>query len=348
MTPTFQILANGSDISGDIESRLISMTITDSVDENSDSLELDLEDAAGTLALPSSGAKLEVSLGYDGNNQRIGSFVVDQAEVEGPPDHITVRASSSPFVTDRNGGGKASFTSRKSRSFEDKTLGEIVQTIAGECGLTPVVDSELSSVQVPYVAQTDESDSNLLLRLARRYGGVLKPADGRLVLASEDGGRSTSGQALEITLTPSDVTNWKFRNGGKSQGVTKVKARSYSYTAADQEEHEAKVGSGQFNYTAPEGASSAELDVFYQRVLDNNSSSPEEAKATAKSQATRIERSKKAATLNLPGRADIVAGAVVVTSQFRTEINGRFKVVEVKHTVNRSGWTTSLNCEGAA
>jgi phage protein D len=254
MTPTFHILANGSDISGDVASRLISMTITDSVDENSDGFDLMLEDSAGTLALPASGAKLDVSLGYDGNNQRMGSFVVDEASVEGPPDRISVQASSTPFVTDRNGGGKASFTSRKSRSFEGKTLGDIVQTIAGECGLTPVVDSELSSVSVPYVAQTDESDANLLVRLARRYGGVLKPADGRLVLASEAGGRSTSGQALEITLTPADVTNWRVTNGGKSQGVTKVKAKTHDYAAADIEEVEVEVADDQFGL--PEGQGS--------------------------------------------------------------------------------------------
>lgn len=74
----------------------------------------------------------------------------------------------------------------------------------------------------------------------------------------------------------------------------------------------------------------------------------DEAKAAAKSHAKRIERSKKSATFTMPGRMDIVAGAVIVASQFRDALNGRYKVVEVRHTVTRSGWTTSLTCEGAA
>lgn len=246
MRPTFQISAGGSDVTGDISRRLVSMTITDTVDETSDGLSLTLEDSEGTLALPASGAKLEISLGWDGANQRMGSFVVDEVEVEGPPDMITVTASSTPFVTDRGGGGQASFTSRKSRSFEGKTFGEIVETIASDCGLTPAVDSELASIQVPYVEQVDESDANLLVRLARRYGGVLKPADGRLVIASEAGGRSISGQPLQLTLTPSDVTSWRVRIGGKNQGVTKVKAKSHNYGTAAVDEAEVEVIEDQF------------------------------------------------------------------------------------------------------
>lgn len=256
MRPTFHILAGGSDISADVSDRLISLDITDTVDETSDSFTLTLSDAEGTLALPASGAKLEVSIGYDGNNQRVGTFVVDEAGIEGPPDVITVQASSTPFVTDRGGGGQAAFTSRKSRSFEGKTLGEIVQTVASDCGLSPVVDSELEGIQIPHVAQVDESDANLLVRLARRYGGVLKPADGKLVMASEAGGRSTSGQALEITLTPADVSSWQFKIGGKNQGVTKVKAKSHDYTKATTDEVEADVADDQFGL--PEGDGEAD------------------------------------------------------------------------------------------
>lgn len=346
MTPTFQIIAAGSDITGSVSSRLVSLTITDTVDEDSDSLNLVLEDASGTLALPPSGAKIEVALGYNGANQRIGSFVVDEVEVSGPPDIITVQASSTPFVSDKGGGGKASFTSRKSRSFEGKTLGEIVQTVASDAGLSASVDTDLTQIIVPYVAQVDESDANLLLRLARRYGGILKPADGRLVLASEAGGRSVSGAALEVPLTPTQVTSWRARKGGKAQGMTKVKTRSYSYEKATTEDHEAKIGGGQFSFDAPAGATGAELDSFYQSVLDQNTG-PDEAKATSKAKATRIERSKSGAEITMPGTLAIIAGGVVNLAGFRTGVSGKYKVVRVTHSVSRSGWTTSFSAEGA-
>lgn len=246
MRPTFSISVAGSDITSDVSARFVSMDITDTVDENSDGMTLVLEDTTQDLALPKSGAKLEVSLGYDFQNVRIGSYVVDEVTVDGPPDLVNISASSTPFVTDRNGGGNASFTSRKNRSFEGKTIGEIIATVAGESGLSPVVDKTLKDVVIPHVSQVGESDSNLLVRLARRFGAVLKPADGRLVFALEAGGKTTSGQSLELTLTPSDVTTYRVIYGGKNQGVTKVKARVLNYQTGEDTEIEAEVKGDQF------------------------------------------------------------------------------------------------------
>ena len=241
MRPTFQIFAAGNDISSVIGERLVALEITDSVDENSDGISLVIEDAQGGLAVPASGTKLEISIGYGGDNQRIGSFVVDEVHVEGPPDLITIQASSTPFVSDRAGGGASSFNSRKSRSFEGKTVGEIVATIAGECGLISIVDAALSKIKIDHIAQVGESDSNLLIRLARKFGGVLKPADGRLVMSAEAGGKTISGAALELTLTPADVSSWRLSLGGKTQAVTAVKIRQHNYKTAAVKETVAKV-----------------------------------------------------------------------------------------------------------
>jgi len=243
MRPTFTITANGNDITGDLSSRLVSLEIVDTVDETSDEMRITLEDVEGTIAGPASGAKIEVSLGYDGANQRMGSFVVDEVQIEGPPDIITVRGSSTPFVNDRSGGGTVAFGTKKTRSWDGKTIGEIVATIAGECGLSPVVDKTLKDIVIPHIDQIGESDANLLIRIARRYAGVLKPADGRLVLAAEQGGQTTSGQALGVVLRPEDVTNYRVRIGGKSQGITKVKARVHNYETGESEEIDVDVKS---------------------------------------------------------------------------------------------------------
>lgn len=244
MRPTFSITANGSDITGSISSRLVTLEVIDTVDETSDGMTLTLEDATGTLALPKSGAKIEIAIGYNGMNSRIGAFVVDDVRIEGPPDTVIVTGSSTPFVEGQ--GGSASFTSRKTRSWDQKTIGDIVATVAGECGLTPVVDKTLKDIVIPHIDQISESDSNLLIRLARRYGGVLKPADGRLVLAAEQGGQTTSGKALDLTLTPADVTNYRARIGGKSQGVNKVKARVHNYETGESDEIDVEVEKPQF------------------------------------------------------------------------------------------------------
>lgn len=346
MTPTFAITAAGKDITTDVSNRLVSLEIVDTVDETSDGLTLVLEDTAGTLAIPKSGARLEVSLGYNFRNVRIGSYVVDEVEIDGPPDQVTIKASSTPFVSDRDGKGTAAFSSRKSRSFEGKTIGEIVSTIAGECGLTPVVDQTVKNIVIPHVSQVSETDANFLLRIARRFGAILKPADGRLVLALESGGKTTSGKSLETEIAISDVSTYRFRLGGKMQSVTKVVAKSHNYSTASTETVTADVDNGA-QFMAPEGASAEQIDAFYERVLSEGSANVEQAKVAAKTTATRISRSKKQADITMLGNASLVAGMHVNLTGLRQGNAGRYKLISVRHSLSDSGWTTSFSAEGA-
>jgi phage protein D len=338
MRPTFSITANGNDITSTVSSRLVSLEVVDTVDETSDGMTLALEDALGTLALPKSGATIEVSIGYDGINTRLGSFVVDDVEIAGPPDIVTVTGSSTPFV-DGKDGQKASFTSRKSRSWDQKTIGDIVSTIAGECGLSPVVDKTLKDITIPHIDQVGESDANLLIRLARRYGGVLKPADGRLVFAAEKGGQSTSGQEIGTVIMRNQVANYRVRLGGKSQGVTKVRARVHNYQTGTSEEVDVEVEKPQFG---GDGAGGENI-----REIQTTARTREEAEAAAKTAAKRIERSKASIQLTMAGTLSVVAGAHMTLVGFRDGINGKWKAVSVRQTLSRSGWLTAISGEAA-
>jgi uncharacterized protein len=340
MRPTFQISVGGSDITQDVSARLVSLNVSDTVDETSDGLSLILSDSDQSLELPSSGARLDVSMGYDGVNERVGAYVVDEVNVEGPPDLVAISAQSTPFVSDRGGaGGSASLMARKNRFFELKTIQEIVETVAKDCGLIPAVDWELGMLLVDYVSQVNESDANMLLRLARQHGAILKPADGRLVFAAEQGGRSTSGASVSVSLTRSQITRWRFRQGGKTQGVAKVKASVHNYETADDEQVEAESSPGQFGTDAPsEGAEFADVFTF---------ATTQDAKAATKTKAARIARAKRGAEIELPGTLEIIAGSTVNLSGIRSGIDGAWKAVTVRQTLSRAGWSTSVTLEGA-
>lgn len=331
MRPTFSVIANGQDITGTIGSRLVSLEILDTVDEKSDGMTVAIEDTQATLALPTKGARLEVSIGWNGANQRVGSYVVDEVSIDGPPDVVTITASSSPFVAGKDDQA-ATFTARKTRSWSQKTIGEIVATIAGECGLEPVVDEALKNIQVAHIVQATESDANLLLRLARRYGAVLKPADGRLVFASEDGGRTTSGKELGIIMSRSDVSSYRVTIGGKLAGIKSVRGRVHDYKTGQSKEFTADV-------TKAEGSG-----TYYERTLAD-SGDEEAAKFAAQTTAKRIQRYGRKIELNMLGRNDIVAGMRITLSGFREGINGKWKAVSVRHTISRSGWLTVISGE---
>ncbi|XHF80608.1 hypothetical protein R3J30_02130 [Xylella fastidiosa subsp. multiplex] len=50
--------------------------------------------------------------------------------------------------------------------------------MAAEHGMTWAISPSLTGVALPHIDQTEESDINVLLRLAQRYDAIAKPAGG--------------------------------------------------------------------------------------------------------------------------------------------------------------------------
>jgi len=64
MTPDFNLWVEGQMITGLIRNRLVSIRVTDEVGITSDTVEICLDDRDSLLELPRTGAKLQVSIGY--------------------------------------------------------------------------------------------------------------------------------------------------------------------------------------------------------------------------------------------------------------------------------------------
>lgn len=72
----------------------------------------------------------------------------------------------------------------------------MVRTIAGEHSLVPAVAEALAGVVLPHVDQVAESDINMLTRLVRDHGGIVKPAGGSLLVTKKQSGTTASGTSL--------------------------------------------------------------------------------------------------------------------------------------------------------
>ncbi len=125
MTPAFTISFEDSDLTALIQQRLISLQITDNTAEQTDSLTIELADGDRKMALPDRGGVISVALGYKGNMRDMGKFILNNVSIEGPPDRVTLGATSAPFTA---AGNFKPFQTRKSRSFDDITFGNIVAT----------------------------------------------------------------------------------------------------------------------------------------------------------------------------------------------------------------------------
>ena len=341
MTPGFKILVSGKDISTDVSRLLMRMEWSDTVTEEADGFALTLSDTDGTLDIPKAGVKVELSAGYDGALQAVGTFTIDETTLEGPPDRLTVKASSAPFV-DKDG---KSASARKTKTWENTTLGSVAGTVAASLGMSPAVDSALSSVAVTNEQQSDESDTNFLLKLARRHGAYLKFAQGKMVLAKEGSGIGTSGAKINTTITKAEVTEWKISAGGKAQAIKKVKVKYHDFETGETKNVEAKV----------ENSTSAKefSDVPWLASNENSFTPPtpaaseDEAKAVAKTVSQRIARATRKLELRLPGRLDIIAGGKVTLQDFRLGVAGEWIVKKITHRIDSGGWSMTVEGEGS-
>ncbi|MCG2663345.1 MULTISPECIES: contractile injection system protein, VgrG/Pvc8 family [Brevundimonas] len=305
------IRLGGRDITGAIQDRLISITITDNSGEQSDEVEIELDDRNYAVAEPRKGAELTIALGYAGEPlQPLGRFVVDEVWPEGPPDILKIKGKAADMRT----GLKAA----KTRAWRETTINDIVSKIAGEHGLTPAVGGGLGGQAIQHRDQSAESDLHFLTRLGRDYGAVAAPKDGRLVFAPPASGVSASGRPLaEVALARGDLTDWKGVSADRDSYGT-VKAR---YRLMDEARTAyAIAGSGEpartLRTTYPDEAS---------------------AKAAAEAELTRLGQATGGVELTMPGRPEIAAQSPIRLSGIRPSLCRRWIATTVTH---RLDWST--------
>ncbi|MDM5178530.1 contractile injection system protein, VgrG/Pvc8 family [Massilia sp. DJPM01] len=329
MKPTYQVLANSTDITAVIESRFLSLSLTDETGITSDMLEIKLSDydPAAPIQKPPKGAELEVFLGYDGVNARMGMFCVDEIEYSGWPGEMTVRARGAIF--DKTPKGKANLQSQKTRSWAaGTTLGAMVTKIAKEHGMEGAVSASLKSVALPYVAQQDESDLNLLVRLGKKYDVIVKPANGRLILAKRGESKSVGGQVLTvINVTPaSGITSFHVMETARDSSGTVI---AYYHKMKQSKRHEVKVGNGEPVTRLKQYQPTKEMAI-----------------ALAQAELAKRDRQKSVLSLTLPGRPAFGAEGKLITSGFREGVDNEWVITRVTHSLTKDGgYSCSIEAE---
>ncbi|OTG92719.1 hypothetical protein B9T24_15240 [Acinetobacter sp. ANC 4654] len=223
-TPICIITANNQPLNALISSRIISVTVTDNRANEADELSIVLDDSDGALELPKRGVKLNCKMGYLGEDiHDKGDFVVDETEWSGTPDLITVKASSANF--------KSKIKEAKSKSYHRKKFGEIASEVAKNHELTLVMTADLKAINLAHVDQTNESDLNLLQRLAKQNGAEMAVKKDRLLIFKAGSAKTASGKNLPtITLTRNDGDQFRYSEQDRESDHTGVSA-SYQDTS---------------------------------------------------------------------------------------------------------------------
>jgi phage protein D len=319
MTPDFRIIADSTDITAAIRDRLLSLSVTDVAGIESDTVEIALDDRDGVIALPRTGAELEVGLGYKETGVlTMGRFVVDEVSLSGPPQALTIRARAADL---RQGLKKP-----RTRPWENVSVGDIVASIAGEHGYQPKVAEALASEVIAHIDQVDESDLNFLTRLARDRGAIAKPAGGLLLFVPPGEAKSASGKDLpEVRLSADRISRWEvtLAERGKYLAVT---ARWFDQAAA--EEQPVTAGSGEPVFT------------IGRRYPDRAA-----AESAAKARLESFSRGLATLRLTCPGDPLLVAESRLTLSGVRHGVDAAWSVTRVAHRLDSNGYVCDLEAE---
>lgn len=322
MTPSARITLDGKDITtrllgGGANCVLESLTITDEAGVKSDAVELSISDRDGFSA-PPVGSDLQVWLGYDPEPAYMGKFRIDEWTKSGPSRVLKVSAKSAELTTDIKG--------TKTRSFDGKTVQQIVSQIAGEHGLGQSVDSEIGGRQIEHIDQHGESDMAFLTRLANRQGATFKLADGKVLFSKKGSKSNPSGKDKPaLTLKPADVTSWSVTASERPAHKSVI---CYWHDYTKNKRTAAKSGSGS--------------PTFRDKKIYRTQA---EAQAAADAKLGELTRGKKAGQIEMPGKPEAFAEGVVTLQGFDPDADGSYFAKTVTHSLSASGYTTSIALE---
>jgi len=309
------------DVTARMTPRLIELTLSEARNDEADQLDLRLSDHDGQLAIPPHGAVLSLALGWQ---QRglvdKGRYKVDDIEHAGAPDVLTLRARS----TDLSHGARL----RKTRSWHNSTLGDILAQLAADNALIARISPMLATRFIEHIDQSAESDMALLNRLAKRFDAVGTIKSGYVLFSPIGHGMTSSGTPLpNAVIHRRDGDNHRYRCNAQQQ---------HSGVAAQW--HDISTATTQ---TVWVGAADKG------KILPQTYASAVEAQNAARSEYQRLQRQGARLSLRLAlGNPALYPEQSVQVRGFKPDIDGTdWLIVSTTHRLNNSGFISEVELE---
>ena len=310
-TPTYKLSLGGTVI----RERLTHLVALDRSGFAGDTLMLKLD--AEDLAVPRRGVPIECEIGYEETGTwSLGSFVVENVKLKGPPTTFVVTCVSYP----QGESAIASLqTTKEERSWQSyavagTTFGEVVGKVCSDVGLSAQVDGRLSAIEMPYVRQSNESDAAFLHRLTVERNGIVKINGDVVVFETRDQRRLGS---IVVALNES-VMDFSF-DLNERYNIRSVRAKYQDMEAG--EIRSVTIGEGK-------GV----------KVMSNAFPDLVSAQDAAESLLKHYQRNFVSGTLKMPTEPGLLAEKLVNLTGFPggEDTNNQFVVVLAKHTYLRT------------
>ena len=250
-----------------------------------------------------------------------GQFEVDSVDVSGPPNGITIKATSLPFTAQIR-------QTKKSKAWECYHLSGIAKEMAASSGMSCMY---LSGID-PYYDRAEQfqtPDISFLSGLCHKAGISLKATNNILVLFDQ-AMYENRPPVLSIAKGDHSYTQYKLRAGTAD---TRYTSCCVSYTdpstgkcisAVSRVENykEDRKGNQQLNITA-KVSNAIEAQTLAGKLLRLHN------------------KFAKTATFTLPGDPGLVAGLTVTLSSWGAW-DGKYIITQARHSVGNNGYTVQI------
>lgn len=322
----FRVAVGGQDVTAKLLPRLISLSISKSATEVTQSATFDLDDADGAVRFPANGTAVSVELGWSDGPVRRFEGEVDRAEWSLDRDVGSVLT-----VTARSASLRGKAKQPRDRHWENTTLGAVLRDSAGEADLSITVHGDLAGRQIEYEAQDNESFLAFADRLAREHGATFAIQGKQAAFVPRNQGLSASGAAL------ANVTVRRGINLISASGLTPLQ---------DRPRFRAKKGRWYDIQKAKLVIETVQTDedVDAEDVLRMLEPDGEAARRRADSDSKDAAREKGAGTIIIDGEPSAEPEGTVTLSGVRPGLDGTYTIDSVTDLLDRqTGYTTQIS-----
>lgn len=328
---------DNSNISAVISPYILSFNYEDNAKEQSDSLDLTLEDSKSLWHhgwFPIKGSKVSAMIVTENwNHQNMeetlncGSFEVDEVSCSGSPQTVTMKAIAIPIKSKLRG-------EKKTKAWELMNLKDIGMWIASNNKVSFLFESD-KNPKFDRVDQNKQSDLEFLSKIAKNVGLTVKFTDNKIVIFDE----SKYGQKKGIRKFikgESDILDWDFN--------TKTKEIYAGVVASYYDPNLKQNITVEYKPTnAPAVGQMLKINESL-NYADIKNATKDQKKAKALDMAKGKLRAKNkyefTGSITIVGDVSIVAGVNIQIENFGV-FDGKYAVDKAVHSIG-NGYTTSI------
>ncbi len=354
-----RVYLDGVDISAEIRKYLLDMDFTDFEEDQTDDIQIKLQDREGIWLLdwlgiafgemntitgtPISVDILRMNWGGFGDQvlMECGTFELDSVSASGPPCTVTMKGTALPFSAPVR-------LEKKNKAWEHCSQKKIAEEIAQKNGLGLTFDSD-SNPTYDRVEQIDMTDIIFLQRLCQQSGNALKATAEKLIIFDQ---AKYEEKGTIATIFPGcGYTKYSFQT---NEADTKFTSCHVQYTNPDTGKtiEATFVDPGEESKSKKIAASSSDDKEAPKQDKKVKPKKPQkdtvrlEVRTKVKDEAEALQLAKKMLRLKnkyqgtlsftFPGTPFYLAGVNVEVERFGA-FNGKYMISESKHTVDGSG-----------